>query len=274
MPTDTLTTEDAVRLAGIIFGLAAEVRRLDGEFDDNFLLLVAGQPHSVLKVSRPEEQRAFLDLQAKVLGRLGRIPDTAAFQFPQLLPTRNATTLATVPDGCPGAGRFIRLLSYIPGCRHLAEVVPCPPPLLTSLGTLLATVDRALLGLDDPAAHRTRNGSGDDRFRWALADSLWVRDALTHVKDARRRALAGWVLDRVYTAMLAFAMRHRMAVSLIALAVVLSSIPLYRAVKQEFIPSNVDEAEFEVSVNAPEGTNLATMNETMQIASVAKTIER
>jgi 4-aminobutyrate aminotransferase-like enzyme/Ser/Thr protein kinase RdoA (MazF antagonist) len=197
MPTDTLTTEDAVRLAGIIFGLAAEVRRLDGEFDDNFLLLVAGQPHSVLKVSRPEEQRAFLDLQAKVLGRLGRTPDTAAFQFPQLLPTRNATTLATVPDGCPGAGRFIRLLSYIPGCRHLAEVVPCPPPLLTSLGTLLATVDRALRGLDDPAAHRTRNGSGDDRFRWALADSLWVRDALTHVKDPRRRALAGCVLDRV-----------------------------------------------------------------------------
>jgi len=35
-------------------------------------------------------------------------------------------------------------------------------------------------------------------------------------------------------------------------------------VKQEFIPSNVDEAEFEVNVNGPEGTNLAVMNETMQ----------
>jgi HAE1 family hydrophobic/amphiphilic exporter-1 len=45
---------------------------------------------------------------------------------------------------------------------------------------------------------------------------------------------------------------------------VLSSIPLYRAVRQEFIPTNVDEAEFEVSVNGPEGTNLAVMNETMQ----------
>jgi len=32
-------------------------------------------------------------------------------------------------------------------------------------------------------------------------------------------------------------------------------------VKQEFIPTNVDEAEFEVSVNGPEGTNLAVMNE-------------
>jgi HAE1 family hydrophobic/amphiphilic exporter-1 len=71
-------------------------------------------------------------------------------------------------------------------------------------------------------------------------------------------------IDKVYTLMLAFAMRHRLAVSLLALAVVFSSIPLYRAVKQEFIPTNVDEAEFEVNINGPEGTNLAVMNETIQ----------
>jgi HAE1 family hydrophobic/amphiphilic exporter-1 len=58
-------------------------------------------------------------------------------------------------------------------------------------------------------------------------------------------------------------MRHRLAVTALAAAVILSSVPLYRAVKQEFIPTNVDEAEFEVSVNGPEGTNLAVMNETM-----------
>ena len=51
--------------------------------------------------------------------------------------------------------------------------------------------------------------------------------------------------------------------SVLALSVCLSSVPLYRSVKQEFIPTNVDEAEFEVSVNGPEGTNLAVMNEVM-----------
>ncbi|HEX8339242.1 MAG TPA: efflux RND transporter permease subunit, partial [Pyrinomonadaceae bacterium] len=71
-------------------------------------------------------------------------------------------------------------------------------------------------------------------------------------------------IDRAYTRMLTFSMRHRLAVSVLAIAVVASSVPLYGAVKQEFIPSNVDEAEFEVSVNAPEGTNLPNMNETMQ----------
>jgi HAE1 family hydrophobic/amphiphilic exporter-1 len=84
-----------------------------------------------------------------------------------------------------------------------------------------------------------------------------------HHSPGSRSGFYKWI-DKVYTVMLALAMRHRLAVSLLALAVVFSSIPLYRAVKQEFIPTNVDEAEFEVNINGPEGTNLAVMNETIQ----------
>src|SRR5207247_1227734 len=40
--------------------------------------------------------------------------------------------------------------------------------------------------------------------------------------------------------------------------------PLYRLVKQDYIPTNVDESEFEVSVVAPEGASLASMNATME----------
>lgn len=94
-----------------------------------------------------------------------------------------------------------------------------------------------------------------------------VRDADTgnggHQAAGSRGGFYKWI-DKAYTVMLSFAMRHRLAVSLVALAVVFSSIPLYRAVRQEFIPTNVDEAEFEVSINGPEGTNLAVMNEAMQ----------
>ena len=90
-----------------------------------------------------------------------------------------------------------------------------------------------------------------------------------HNSAGSRGGFYKWI-DKVYTSMLAFAMRQRLAVSLLAVVVVLSSIPLYRAVKQEFIPTNVDEAEFEISVNAPEGTNLAVMNETM--AAIEKDI--
>jgi len=83
-----------------------------------------------------------------------------------------------------------------------------------------------------------------------------------HGAPASRGGFYRWI-DGGYSWLLSFAMRHRLAVAAIAVAVVLSSVPLYRSVKQEFIPTNVDEAEFEVSVNGPEGTNLAVMNETI-----------
>lgn len=84
-----------------------------------------------------------------------------------------------------------------------------------------------------------------------------------HGSPASRRGFYSWI-DRGYSRLLAFAMRQRLAVTAVAIAVILSSIPLYQAVKQEFIPTNVDEAEFEVNINGPEGTNLAVMNEGMQ----------
>ncbi|HEV8169171.1 MAG TPA: efflux RND transporter permease subunit, partial [Pyrinomonadaceae bacterium] len=86
-----------------------------------------------------------------------------------------------------------------------------------------------------------------------------VSDAGGHDAAASRRGFYRYI-DAAYTHMLAFAMRHRIAVAIVAIAVVLTSVPLYRSVKQEFIPTNVDEAEFEVSVTGPEGTNLAVMN--------------
>lgn len=70
-------------------------------------------------------------------------------------------------------------------------------------------------------------------------------------------------IDRFYTWLLRLSMRHRLVVAVIAIAVALSSIPLYRVVKQEYIPTDVDEAEFDVNVTGPEGTNIDAMNSTM-----------
>ena len=78
-----------------------------------------------------------------------------------------------------------------------------------------------------------------------------------------RGGFYGW-LDRVYTAMLHFVMRHRIAVSVVAVGVMLSAIPFYNAVQLEFIPSDIDEGEFEVRFTAPEGTALAATEPVMR----------
>src|SRR5205823_3148778 len=81
--------------------------------------------------------------------------------------------------------------------------------------------------------------------------------------EAKSRGGFYGLIDRAYTHMLAFAMRHRLIIAALALLVMAANVPLYRVVKQEYIPTDVDEAEFDVNVNAPEGTNLAAMNEAM-----------
>ncbi|MBI4635413.1 MAG: efflux RND transporter permease subunit [Candidatus Rokubacteria bacterium] len=78
-----------------------------------------------------------------------------------------------------------------------------------------------------------------------------------------RRGFDAW-LDHGYAWTLALAMRHRFALVLLSLAIIGSAVPLYGLVKQEYIPSDVDEAEFDVIVNAPEGMSLAAMDEAMR----------
>src|SRR5690606_37684389 len=57
---------------------------------------------------------------------------------------------------------------------------------------------------------------------------------------------------------------HRLLASLLGLAIVACSVPLYGAVKQEYIPSDVDEAEFEVRVTAPLNSSISAMDSVMR----------
>lgn len=114
----------------------------------------------------------------------------------------------------------------------------------------------------------------------AVMVSLLVSFTLTPMMSSRmlrRSELAGHeissdsrggfygLLDRAYARMLVFSMHHRLLVAVIALLVVASSVPLYRSVKQEYVPSEVDEAEFFVGIEAPEGTSLTAMEDTLRV---------
>ncbi|HMI90369.1 MAG TPA: efflux RND transporter permease subunit, partial [Polyangiales bacterium] len=116
----------------------------------------------------------------------------------------------------------------------------------------------------------------------AVLVSLFVSFTLTPMMSARllrgekahqhahehqpARSRAGFYvrIDRAYASALQLALRHRPWVALFAACVIASSIPLYRQVKQEYIPSDVDEAEFEVRVTAPLGASIGAMDQVMR----------
>jgi HAE1 family hydrophobic/amphiphilic exporter-1 len=85
-------------------------------------------------------------------------------------------------------------------------------------------------------------------------------------KDQAAHSRSGFygAIDRTYTWLLTLSMRHRAIVTVIAVLVMLASIPMFTRVKREFVPSDVDEAEFQVRVSAPEGTSVGAMEQVMR----------
>ena len=86
-----------------------------------------------------------------------------------------------------------------------------------------------------------------------------------HTDDAAKSRRGFYrLIDGAYTWMLKVAMQRRAAVAAIAVVVILSSIPLYSIVKQDYIPTDVDESEFDVNVNGREGASMEAMDQAMR----------
>jgi HAE1 family hydrophobic/amphiphilic exporter-1 len=96
------------------------------------------------------------------------------------------------------------------------------------------------------------------------------------VAPARAGEKSSWimrVLDRVYTAMLTWSLRHRLVICLLALATFLSVLVLGRFVGFNFFPQD-DQSEFEVSIRAPEGTSLQkTLDIAQQVSAGVRQVK-
>lgn len=73
-------------------------------------------------------------------------------------------------------------------------------------------------------------------------------------------------IELSYLWSLRLALRFRWLVLAISIAVILSNYPLYQLVKQDYIPLNVDESEFEVRLEARQGATLQSMNDVVDQA--------
>ena len=183
-PDHPLTERDAVALARARYGLEAAARALPGEFDDNFRLDVPDGRRFVLKAMHPGRDRGLVELQCAALRHIeDRAPH---LPLPRVVPTTagEALTLAPGPDGTP---RLVFVLTWLAGTT-LAEARPRPPELLADLGRVLGEMDGALRDFEHPAAHRD--------FPWDLSRASWIKGALSHVAEPRRRALVERALAR------------------------------------------------------------------------------
>jgi HAE1 family hydrophobic/amphiphilic exporter-1 len=90
------------------------------------------------------------------------------------------------------------------------------------------------------------------------------KDQGTHDAARSRQGFYRWI-DAGYMASLRFSMKHRVLVALVGAAVIGLSVPMYRLIRQDYLPTNVDDGQFEVRALAPEGVSLAAMDEVMKV---------
>jgi HAE1 family hydrophobic/amphiphilic exporter-1 len=97
-----------------------------------------------------------------------------------------------------------------------------------------------------------------------MMSSRLLRVSDHDASDAHSRTGFYGVIDRTYLRALSFSLRHRVAVAVLAVVVMASTVPLYGMVKQEYVPADVDEAEFEIRVSAPLRASIGSMDEVMR----------
>ncbi|MEX0349193.1 MAG: aminotransferase class III-fold pyridoxal phosphate-dependent enzyme [Paracoccaceae bacterium] len=165
------------------WGIAAELKQLDGEYDLNFLAEAANGMRYLLKVMHPGCDQALVEMQIGALEHIG----TAAPGLPIAKPiaSRDGSKLIEVVDA-DGLGRLVWVQECLSGDCY-ARVRPHSEDLILRLGRVLGATDRALDGFAHPALERD--------FKWDLTAARWIEGELDVIQDDTRRALINDIAD-------------------------------------------------------------------------------
>lgn len=182
-PPAPVATDWAADLLQRLYGMQGQLKPLTGERDANFLLEPAGGgARCMLKLSHPDEDPLVADFQTQALLHVARTDPGLPVQ--RLLPDRHGAPSVQIEDA-EGRTRVARAFSYLEGLPM--PQAPRSAAQRSSVARMLARLDRALAGLDHPAAAR--------ELPWDIQRADRVRPLLAHVADPARRALAEAALD-------------------------------------------------------------------------------
>jgi len=92
-----------------------------------------------------------------------------------------------------------------------------------------------------------------------MCSRMLTADTLGH---GSRGGFYAWV-ERVYMRLLGWAMGHRAIVAGLGVLTMVATVPMYKNLRQEYLPTNVDESEFEMSIFGPEGMTIPAMEDAL-----------
>ncbi len=161
-----ITADEAVTIALKNFKVQGSAKKLPGEIDFNFKISGTNGEAYMLKISRPDENKEYLDFQQQLLQYVAT--NAKGIGSPLIIPDTAGNTISQFQDRS-GQTRMVRLLSWIGG-RVWSDVNPQLEDLRYGLGAYCGQLTRALQGFHHPMAVR--------RLDWDIAQASWTLDHL------------------------------------------------------------------------------------------------
>ena len=176
-----LDVEDAVQIAGEIYGLVASATPLPSERDQNFLLVSAQGGKYVLKIANPMEVRDMLEAENLAMAQLRK----KGLPVSRIIEALSGDQIEAYRSE-RGDQYFVRLVSYLPG-TPLGNIKRHTPGLLREIGGLVGKMSRAFSDFDHPSLHRD--------FHWDLANGVrFVDEYQDLIEDRDIRELVNQLL--------------------------------------------------------------------------------
>ena len=164
------------------WGLRADLSRLDGEYDLNFLARTPEGTSYVLKAMRPGCKAWLVDLQVQAMDHITSVDPS--LPIPQPIPARTGAKFLTLADET-GTERLVWLINCLPG-KCYAHIAPKSDALIRSFGMILGRTAKALQGFVHPELERD--------FKWDLMRAGWIAEHLVAIDDPKRRDLLSKIL--------------------------------------------------------------------------------
>jgi 4-aminobutyrate aminotransferase-like enzyme/Ser/Thr protein kinase RdoA (MazF antagonist) len=175
-----ITTSQAENILFDLYGIKGSASKLPGYVDFNFRIKIEKNEGFILKISRPEENKNYLEFQQGLLQYIETNKENII--APKVIIDKKGESIAKITDDF-GKKRFVRLLTWIPG-RVWSEVNPQLEDFRYSLGEQCGLLTKVLQSYDHPEAHYN--------FEWDISQSLWTKDYLHLFSEDDKKILSSF----------------------------------------------------------------------------------
>jgi len=171
-----ISIPEAEKILFDLYNIKGTASSLPGYVDFNFRIKIEGESGYILKISRSEENKKYLEYQQHLLQFIENSDENLI--APKVVKDKNNNLISEITDRFEKI-RCVRLLTWVSG-KVWSAVNPQLEDLRFSIGTQCGILTKALQGFKHPEAHYN--------FEWDIAQSLWTKKQL-HLFEAPKKEI-------------------------------------------------------------------------------------